>query len=388
MSTHEASDSVSFAPSEPLTLGVEVEVQLLDETTLDLSPQSPAMLEKLSSFGDRVKAEIFQSMLEFNTGICKTAHEVREDLAATMDAAEDAAKSLGLRLASAGTHPFADYADRKIYPGKRYKALIERNQWIARRLMIFGLHVHVGMRSGDHAILMSNAVLHYLPILLALSASSPYWRGVDTELASSRITFFEASPIGGRPCEVRSWNEFAELYARLVKADAIRSPKDLWWDIRPSPEFGTIEFRICDGLATLEETAALTALIHSLCVFIDQQLEEGRRFEPPPDWIMRENKWRASRWGVECELIVDTEGNTAALPEIVESLFETLAPISERLHYEPFFATIRDILKRGQSSRRQRAVARAASGDLRAVADFNAREFSARVPLWEGGFED
>ncbi len=382
MSFQSESDTLSFAASEPLTLGVEVEVQLLDEETLDLSPQSPALLEKLSHLGNRVKAEIFQSMLEFNTGICKNAHDVHADLAKTMDASESAATELGLRLASAGTHPFARYQERILFPASRYKDLIDRNQWIARRLMIFGLHVHVGMRDGEHAIQMTNAALHYLPMLLALSASSPYWHGEDTELASSRITFFESLPTGGHPCLVRSWDEFTELYGRLFKANAIRSPKDLWWDIRPSPHFGTIEFRICDGLATLEETTALTALIHALCVFIDRQLAEGRRFDPPPDWIMRENKWRASRWGVGADLIMNSDGQTAPFREVVRAMLDTLQPIAKELAYEPLFETIALILDRGTSSLRQRKASHSAGGDLKAVADFNAREFSARKPLW------
>lgn len=375
-------ESLYFAPSEPLTLGVEIELQLLDQETLDLTPKSPEVLARLTNLGDRVKAEIFQSMIELNTKICRNADEVRVDLSETMKAVDEVAKELGIRIASTGTHPFARYSDRILYPAARYVELIDRNQWIARRLMIFGMHVHVGMRNGEHAIQMTNALLHYLPMLLALSSSSPYWHAEDTELASSRITFFEALPTGGHPCEVKSWDDFTDLYAKLFNCGAIRSPKDLWWDIRPSPEFGTIEFRICDGLATLDETVALTAFIHSLCIFVDRQLSEGRIFSPPPDWIMRENKWRASRWGLDTRLIVNSNGDTEDLRELIKQLIVRLRPVVRDLNYESEFLFLKDLLIKGTSSQRQRAFASGKNQDYRAITDFNAREFDARTPLW------
>lgn len=377
------SQDLLFAPSQPLTLGVEIEVQLLDPDSLDLNPKSPQLLASLTHLGDRVKAEIFQSMLELNTGVCNTAHEVRQDLGESIEETSKIASTHGLRLASSGTHPFALYNQRILYPAERYQQLIDRNQWIARRLMIFGMHVHVGMRDGEHAIQMSNAALHYLPMLLALSASSPYWHGEDTELASSRITFFEALPTGGHPCQVATWEEFTDLYAKLLKCEAIRSPKDLWWDIRPSPSYGTIEFRICDGLSNLEETVAITAFIHAMCVYIDRQLATGRRFLPPPDWILRENKWRASRWGVESKLIVNDKGDTAPLRELVSHLLSELAPICSEMKYESEFETIRKVMELGNSSERQRKIARATNGDMKAVTEFNAREFELRRPIWD-----
>lgn len=379
------SDSLFFRPSEPLTLGVEIEVQLLDQKSLDLVPKSPLMLHGLSKFGDRVKAELFQSMLEFNTKVCRNAHEVRIDLGETIDAAIHYADSLGVRLASSGTHPFALYSDRILYPAQRYQDLIDRNQWIARRLMIFGMHVHIGMRDGDHAIRMNNALLHYCPILLALSTSSPYWHGEDTELASSRITFFEAIPTGGHPCQTHSWSDFSELYLKLYRSGAVRSPKDLWWDIRPSPDYGTLEIRICDGLSTLDETVALTALIHSLSIYIDRQLQQGRIFQPPPDWILRENKWRASRWGTDSKLIVNLNGDAENLSVIVNQLLDELKPIAEEYNYGAEFSLIAEIQENGTSSQRQRIVSRSSvEKSLMAVTDFNAREFVARRPLWAG----
>ncbi|HVK62206.1 MAG TPA: YbdK family carboxylate-amine ligase [Bdellovibrionales bacterium] len=372
-----------FSPSEPLTLGVEIEVQLLDPETWDLKPASTVLLPLCEPHTDRIKAELFQSMIEINTGVCNDAHEIRKDLTASLEILGPIAKNLGLRLASSGTHPFANYNGRLLYPATRYQNLIDRNKWIARRLMIFGLHIHIGMRSGDHAIQMNNALLHYLPMLLAITASSPYWHAEDTELASSRITFFEALPTGGHPCRVDSWDEFETLYMKMIKANAITSPKDIWWDIRPSPGYGTLEIRVCDGLPTLEETVMVTALVHSLSKFIDQQIVKGRRFAPPPDWIMRENKWRASRHGVDASLIVKEDGECQDVSALLQNLVTDLTPIIESYGYQKEFEALKTVLREGPSYIRQRAVGFMVGGNLKKVTEFLADEFDARVPLWK-----
>lgn len=374
---------LEFAPSQPLSLGVEIEIQLLNKETLDLFPISPQILGIVGENHPKIKAEIFQSMLELNTGICQNVHQVRDDLRESINLVEKVCRSLGARIASSGSHPFAQYAHRKIFPAARYQELIDRNQWIARRLMIFGLHVHVGMRSGEHAIQMNNALLHYLPILLSLSSSSPFWNGEDTELASSRITLFEAIPTGGHPCQVGSWREFSDLYYKLLKSEAVRSPKDIWWDIRPSPSFGTLEVRICDGLPTLEETVAITALIHCLSILIDRQIISGRLFRAPPDWIMRENKWRASRWGMEANFILNESGDTRNLRLMLSDLMIELQSIVEENGYQREFAFIQDLTNSGTSHQRQRRFVTQVNSDLKALTDYLAREFEARVPLHE-----
>lgn len=375
-------ESLVFQKSDPLSLGVEIEIQLLDKETLDLKPSSVELLKQYSGSADRVKAELFQSMLEFNTGICANAHEIHKDLRETIELVRPICERLNLRMASSGTHPFAFYSNRLLSPEKRYRELIDRNQWIARRLMIFGLHVHVGMRGGEHAIQMNNALLHYMPMLLALSASSPYWHSEDTELASSRITFFEATPTGGHPCIVNSWREFEELYAVLIRSGAITSLKDIWWDLRPSPGYGTLEIRICDGTSTLEETAALTALIHALCVSIDRELLSGARFNPPPVWLLRENKWRASRHGTEAKLIMNINGETVCVREAVEDLFKHLSSIAAELGYEPYFDFLRSLIEKGPGFMRQRQAARIFDGDLKKLAGYLADEFDQGSPIW------
>lgn len=361
--------------STPLTVGAEIELQLLDPVSFDLTPCSPDVLKRVGPT-TKIHAELFQSMIEVNSGICRDVHELERDISASVALLRRITDQIGVKLAASGTHPFAHYQERKLYPAPRYQALIDRNQWIARRLMIFGLHVHVGMRDGEHAIQMNNALLHYLPLLLALSASSPYWRGEDTELASSRITIFEALPTGGHPCLVKDWADFEALYDKLQKTNSVRSVKDIWWDIRPSPGFGTIEVRICDGLPTLKETMGVVALIHALTHVIDQQLQTGKRFPPPSEWIMRENKWRASRYGMDADMIVDEAGHLKPMRELV---LEVLAEVTQetKLNYETFFQSIRDNLDRGFSYNRQRSFA----NTLEVTRHLN-REFESNRPEW------
>lgn len=366
--------------ARPLTLGAEMELQLLDSKTYDLKASSLEVLKRITPT-TKIHAELFQSMLEINSGICRDAHELEQDFAESVARLRKVTDELELKIAAAGTHPFAEYGERKLYPDARYRELIDRNRWIARRLMIFGLHVHVGMRDGDHAIHMNNALLHYLPIFLALSASSPYWRGEDTELASSRITIFEALPTGGHPCLVRSWQEFIDLYAALERSGAVRSVKDIWWDIRPSPGYGTIEVRICDGLPTVSETVAVVALVHAVCHWLDRRMQKGETFAAPAYWIIRENKWRASRHGVEAQMILSEGGQTQSMRAVVEELLTTLEPELPDLGYGFFYANIRRNLAHGLSYVRQKKIAQShlVNAPL-GVAQHLVREFEQNAP--------
>lgn len=347
---------LDFNKNEKITLGVEVEIQLIYPVTGDLMPAGPAILDTLKKEKDsaHTKSEIFQSMLEIETPICSDAFEVGKSLRDSQSKVRRAAANHCARMIMAGTHPFAHYSERHLTPSGRYYSLVDRNKWITRRLQIFGLHVHLGMRDGDHAIEMNNALCHYLPLLLAISASSPYWHGEDTGLASCRITFFESIPTGGHPYLLKDWSEFESLIEKLLFSKSITSLKDLWWDIRPNTEFGTIEIRIADCPPTMKEIEALVALIHCLALFIDRELNAGRKFQPPPEWILRENKWRASRHGVQCDLIRDPNGTSVPLAEEWRTLCKNLDFTCEELGYKKFFNFIEDIIIRGPSYIRQR----------------------------------
>lgn len=348
---------LEFTKNSKIGLGVEVEIQLIDPITGDLKPVGLQVLASLKDNNDAVhiKSEIFQSMLEIDTPICENAFQVGESLRGSLDLARNIAFKHDAEIMMAGTHPFAHYTERLLTPAGRYFSLVDRNKWITRRLQIFGLHIHLGMRDGEHAIAMNNALCHYLPTLLAISASSPYWHRDDTGLASSRVTFFEAIPTGGHPYLLNNWSEFESLIERLIYSRSISSLKDLWWDIRPNTEYGTIEIRIADCPPTIKEIEAIVGLVHSLAIFIDSELLAGRKFSPPPEWILRENKWRASRHGVQCDLIRDLEGTSVSFNEVWQEIKEFLKPVVMNFNYDRFISFLDFVIEQGPSYSRQRA---------------------------------
>ncbi len=372
---------LEFIGSPAMTMGVEVEVQILDAKTKDLNPSSPKIFERIGEDYKHIKPELIQSMIEINTGICSDIRQVRSDLEKQINVLKSFSDELGITFASSGSHPFARYMDRILYPAERYRYLIDRNRWIAQRLMIFGLHIHVGMRDARHAMAMNNAMLHYLPHLLALSASSPFWQGKDTGLASSRVTIFEALPTGGHPCTFETWDEFVSFYDAMIASKSISSIKDIWWDIRPHPEYGTIEIRVCDGLATIEETCSLVALAQCLYAWFDDQYRNERVVSPPPYWILRENKWKASRYGLEGEIILDAKGKTGLLRKEIERLLTTLQPYALKLGCQKELAQIQNFLDKGCSYERQRKVFEK-EGMFIAVAESLVEEFWQGKPLY------
>jgi len=363
-----------------MTLGAEIELQVLDATSRDLSPGAPALLERLTS-EPRIKPELLQAMLEVSSGVCDDVGQLKADLQETIARLRAAGRTLGLTFSAAGSHPFASWRDRLIYPGERFQYLIDRNRWLARRLMIFGLHVHVGMRDGAHAVAMLNGILPYLPHALALSASSPFWHGYDTGLASSRITLFEALPTAGHPCTFRTWEEFQALYRAMIRSRAVTSIKDLWWDVRLHPDYGTVELRICDGLPTLSEAVAMVALVQLLFARLDRY-RDGRTFEPPPYWILRENKWRASRWGLDAEIVVDERGHTRLLRDEMGQLLPALEPLAVSLGCSTELRRLGAIVEHGPSYARQRRVFEPRR-QLAAVVEALTYEFETD-DLWEG----
>ncbi|MBA3854149.1 MAG: carboxylate--amine ligase [Gemmatimonas sp.] len=369
---------LEFAKSEPFTLGVEVELQIVDRDTHELSPKAPQLLHRWSGPAT-VQPEIFQSMIELSTGVCRDAAHAEADLRATAEKLLPIAKSLGLRFIATGTHPTARYTERKLFPADRYHGLIARNQWIARRLQIFGLHVHIGMENPEVAIAIQNELLHDLALLLAVSTSSPFWEGDHTGLASSRVTVFEALPTGGSPQLVHDWNEFCELVETLQKAEAITSLKDLWWDIRPSPRYGTIEIRICDGLATLRETADIVALAQAMAKRAGARVAAGQGRSFPPMWRVRENKWRASRHGMDAELVTANDGTHSPARIYLARMLDELIADGHFDGQSRHASHLRAIAKgAATSSERQRAVF-AATNSLEAVAQSVADEFEEDV---------
>ena len=243
--------------------------------------------------------------------------------------------------------------------------------------MIFGLHVHVGMDSGEKAVAVFDQLSNYIPQFLALSASSPFWQGNDTGLASVRTKVFETLPTAGLPEQLVNWGEFQAFMNTLIAAGAIESIREVWWDIRPHPGFGTVEMRMCDGAATMGELLAITAFMHCAAVWLSEEYENGNLRPPTRHWILKENKWRAARWGLEAQLIQDDEGNQVSNADIVKKMIDDFTPLSRRLNCHEELMSVREILDHGPSYLRQRKVFEK-SGQFEIVVD-------ALVEEWKTG---
>jgi len=355
---------VEFNSSPEQTIGIEVEYGIVSRETGQLVPVSLDVLEVAGRAypGDehpKAKNELFQPSLEVITGICANPDAAVRDLAETLSDIVPLLNERGLALTSTGTHPFAEWDQFPITPNERYERMVNQLQWPAQRLLIHGVHVHVGALSPDKAIITTNVAAMYLPILLALSASSPYWLGRDTGLASSRTKIFEGMPRTGIPPQIPNWAEYQRLLDALIRSQTIETVREIWWDVRPHPNFGTVEFRMCDGIPTLNEVAAIGAFAQCIAVYVDEQTDAGIEIELLPDWVLRENKWRASRWGLEAELIVDNDFNTEPLRDKLTELVERFAPIAGRLGCLDELNYALHIASTGASYQRQLAVVEA-----------------------------
>jgi carboxylate-amine ligase len=372
---------LEFNQSKPLTLGVEIELQLIDPVGFGLLPKAETLLEAGRHISG-LKSEFYRHTVELCTPVCEDAHEAEASLRMDVPEVIRIAAGLDIGLASTGSHPFARYADSQISRSERYDELVERHQWLSRRMTVFGLHVHVGAGSGEDCIRLHNGFLRYLPHLMALTSSSPFWQGMDTGLASCRPTTYESLPTAGHPYRLRDWREFEELHATLKRSGSIRSHKDLWWDMRPSPSYGTLELRMCDCTATLAETVAVTALVHVLGHDIFDRVRHAGIVVPPPRWMVRDNKWRVMRHGLDADLIVDGRGETRPLRHELRSLLRALSLRFTELGYERHLDLLLRIIERGTSADRQRRVFNR-RGDISEVVKFNVAEFCAGTPKWD-----
>jgi len=327
---------IHFASSPTSSVGVEMELELVDRDTRELRSGATEILGELGKgtpTGEHANAkhELLESCIEIITNVCSTVGEARADLAGTLAEVTAVAATHDLEVMCSGTHPFSQWSQQDVTPDPRYNQLIEDHQWLARRLQIFGIHVHVGVRSPDKAMPIVNALTGYVAHFLALSASSPYWLGTDTGLASSRSKVFEALPTAGLPHQLANWAEFEEFMDTLVCSNTIKTIREVWWDIRPHPNFGTVELRICDGLPTLREVAAIAAMSQCLVTRLDSLLDRGYTLPTPKSWVVRQNKWRAARYGVDAEIIIDDRGTLQPLREAVRDLVEELEPVADKL---------------------------------------------------------
>jgi len=349
------------------TIGVEEEFQIIDPETCELrshvmqlvSAASPDILEQ-------VKGEMHQSIVETGTRICDSVSDLRIEMHRTRGELVAAAERAGLQVAAAGTHPFSSWIDQVISPGERYQNIVEELQQLARSLLIFGMHVHVAMPDKQTTIDMMNMVRYFLPHLLALSTSSPFWMGRNTGLKSFRTTVFRRFPRTGVPEQFESWSAYENFINLLVKLNCIDNGKKIWWDVRPHPTFGTLEFRMCDVTTKVEEAVAIAALTQAIIVKLHRLYTSNMSFRLYRRALIEENKWRAARYGIEGKLIDFGKEAEVPMRELATELLGFVDDVLDDLGSRSAVEYVHTILNEGTSAERQLRVYEQ-TGDLKAV---------------------
>ena len=349
------------------TVGVEEEFQIVDPNSWELrSHVSELLASSAPAFGDQVKREMHQSIVEVGTKICSGVEELAEEIIRNRRDLADAAERVGLRIAAAGTHPFSNWMDQVISPGERYENIVEELQQLARSLLIFGLHVHVAVPDTSSMIELMNEARYFLPHLLALSTSSPFWMGRDTGLKSFRTTVFRRFPRTGIPDHFQSWSEYDSYVNTLIELHCIDNGKKIWWDLRPQPTFGTLEFRICDVLTAPRASIAIAALAQAIIVKLYRLRLRNLGFRRYHRALIEENKWRAARWGIDGKLIDFGNRREVPMRELALELLEFVDDVVDELRSRREIEYVRTILTDGTSAEKQLQVYRE-TGDLRTV---------------------
>ena len=349
------------------TIGVEEEFQIIDPTTCELRSHVMQLVNEVSpSIQDQVKHEMHQSIVETGTNICQNVGELRIEMHRTRGELIAAAERAGLQVAAAGTHPFSSWIDQVISPGERYENIVEELQQLARSLLIFGMHIHVAMPDKQTCIDMMNMVRYFLPHLLSLSTSSPFWMGRNTGLKSFRTTVFRRFPRTGIPELFQSWSEYENFTNLLVKLHCIDNPKKIWWDVRPHPVFGTLEFRMCDVTTKVEEACAIAALTQALVVKLHRLYTSNQSWRIYRRALIEENKWRAARYGIEGKMIDFGKEQEVPMRQLIPELLELVDDVVDDLGSRSAVNYVNTILSEGTSAERQLRVFQE-TGDLRAV---------------------
>jgi len=362
------------------TIGVEEEFQIIDPESLELRSHVVQLISSAAArgVGDLVKQEMHQSIVETGTKICENVSELRLEMHRTRSELVLAAESTGLRVAAAGTHPFSSWIDQVISPGERYQNIVEEMGQLARSLLIFGMHIHVAMPDKQTTIDMMNMVRYFLPHLLALSTSSPFWMGRNTGLKSFRTTVFRRFPRTGIPEVFESWSEYENFINLLVKLNCIDTGKKIWWDVRPHPTYGTLEFRMFDTATRVEEAVAIAALTQAIVVKLHRLYTHNQSWRIYRRALIEENKWRAARYGIEGKLI--DFGREAEVPmrELMLELMELIDDVVDDLGSRSAVEYIHTILNEGTSAERQLRVYQQ-TGDLKDVVRHLVMETRASV---------
>ena len=367
---------IDFASSRQSTLGVEWELALVDGKTGELASVANEVLRGVASRHPElneddehphIKQELLLNTVELVTGICETAAEAKADLSRSLAAVREITDPMGVELFCAGSHPFSPPQLQPVTDKARYAKLIDRTQWWGRQMVIYGVHVHVGLDRREKALPVLDGLVNYFPHFQALSASSPFWGGEDTGYASHRALMFQQLPTAGLPFQFPSWSEYESYVQDMFTTGVIDTLSEIRWDIRPVPNLGTTEMRICDGLATLEEVGAVAALTQCLVDEFSTTLDNGGTIPTMPPWHIQENKWRAARYGLDAIIILDAAGKERLVTEHLMAELNRLEPVAAKLGCSQELADVEKILQRGAGYQRQRRVAAEHGGDLQAV---------------------
>jgi carboxylate-amine ligase len=374
----------AFGKSDPYTLGVEEEYMLLDGETFDLVQHIETVLAAMAGheLENRVNVELMQSVLEIATPVCRTAADVDHELRKLRGYVTEVATGKGLRVGSAGTHPFSLFERQRITARDRYHALVDQMQYVARRELIFGLHIHVAVDDPEKAIQVVNGLLVELSALLALSASSPFWRGEPTGLASSRQMVFAAFPRSGPPPRFRDYADYAEVVGQLEKTGCIADYTHIWWDIRLHPRWGTVEVRICDAVTRVEDAVALAAYCQALVKLLSERHDRGEEIPSYHRILTTENKWLAARYGLEAPVMDLASGRRNRVPvaHLIRRTLRDIEPHARELGSERELEGIREILAAGNGADRQRRVFNANRDIVEVVREIAAATEATAVP--------
>ena len=355
-----------FAHSERSTLGVEWELQLIDRDSLDLRQCAAEILRAVHS-DSHIHGEMMLNTVELVSGARRTVAECLEDIALAFDRLLPVTEPLRVDLSSAGTHPFADPLVQKVTDTERYARLVDRTRLWGHQMLIFGTHVHVGLEDRAKALPILRALLTRTAHLQCLSASSPFWAGLDTGYADNRAMMFQQLPTAGAPHQLDTWDELEAYAGDMIHTGVIEDFTEVRWDVRPSPRLGTIEVRACDAATNLTELAGIAALTQCLVESFSRALDRGEELDAMPAWYVDENKWRSARYGMDAILITDSLGNEELVTDTVERMLTELAPVAADLGCEAELEGVRATLEAGASYQRQLAAVRAGGGNEAAV---------------------
>ncbi|WP_164103967.1 carboxylate-amine ligase [Candidatus Laterigemmans baculatus] len=349
---------LEFTANARPTVGIEIELGLLDNQTFALASECDSLIAHLETEPlGCVKPELMQSCVELNSDVSQTIADARGDLEAKLRVVQHAADQLGLRLWWGATHPFSHWKDQVVTATPRYQGLVDLLQEMARRLITFGLHVHVGVDSGDKAVMICDRIMQHLPTLLALTCSSPFWESRDTGLQSQRSKIMEGLPTAGLPPLMRNWSEYTWLVNHMVDTGFIHTIREIWWDVRPHHKFGTVEVRMCDMPGNLDDVCAMAALIQCLVQQLSNEIDEGTyQFDCHP-MMVRQNKWRASRYGTNAALVNGYNYEVQPVRQIASRLVERLEEIATELRCTSELRHVLEIAAAPTWAERQRELA-------------------------------